>query len=162
MRYCYCPKCGEKLIEKEIGDEGLVPFCESCSVPWWDAFNTCIITAVTNEKNEVALLKQNYINITYYVCVAGHIKVGESAEESVIREVNFRMLQVQAHVGTRLITDGFRVDNKFRPLQDSQIVQLLDSLVDGCTRHSTRASYLQKRYAGIVCNQLQDCFVQTI
>lgn len=87
MKYIYCPKCGEKLIKKEIGDEGLVPFCESCSVPWWDTFNTCMITAVTNEENEVALLKQDYVNTTRYVCVAGHIKIGESAEESVIREV---------------------------------------------------------------------------
>ena len=55
MRYSYCPKCGKKLIEKEIGDEGLVPFCEVCSVPWWDTFQTCMITAVTNEKKEVAL-----------------------------------------------------------------------------------------------------------
>lgn len=116
MRYRYCPKCGEKLIEKEIGDEGLVPFCESCSVPWWDAFNTCIITAVTNEKKEVALLKQDYINTTYYVCVAGHIKVGESAEESVVREVKeelgldvekLQFIQTYPYEGKDMLMLGF-------------------------------------------------------
>lgn len=87
MRFTYCPHCGEKLIKKEIGDEGLVPFCGKCSVPLWDMFETCIITAVVNEENEVALLKQSYLTTTNYVCVAGHMKIGESAEETVVREV---------------------------------------------------------------------------
>ena len=87
MRFTYCPHCGEKLVKKEIGDEGLVPFCEKCSVPLWDMFVTCIITAVINEKNEVALIKQSYLTTETYVCVAGHMKIGESAEETVIREV---------------------------------------------------------------------------
>lgn len=87
MRFRYCPHCGNELIKKEIGDEGLVPFCENCSVPLWDMFETCIITAVINEFDEVALLKQSYVTTANYVCVAGHMKIGESAEETVIREV---------------------------------------------------------------------------
>lgn len=87
MRFTYCPHCGDKLIEKEIGDEGLIPFCEKCSIPLWDMFETCIITAVVNEEKEVALLKQSYVTTATYVCVAGHMKIGESAEETVIREV---------------------------------------------------------------------------
>lgn len=87
MRFTYCPHCGNELIKKEIGDEGLVPFCENCDVPLWDMFTTCIITAVVNEENEVALLKQSYMPTATYVCVAGHMKIGESAEDAVIREV---------------------------------------------------------------------------
>lgn len=87
MRFTYCPHCGEKLMKKEIGDEGLIPFCEACSIPLWDMFTTCIITAVVNEENEVALIKQSYLTTETYVCVAGHMKIGESAEETVIREV---------------------------------------------------------------------------
>lgn len=87
MRFTYCPHCGKELIKKEIGDEGLIPFCEKCSIPLWDMFETCIITAVVNEENEVALLKQSYVTTATYVCVAGHMKIGESAEETVIREV---------------------------------------------------------------------------
>ena len=87
MRFTYCPHCGNELIKKEIGDEGLVPFCEKCSIPLWDMFETCIITAVVNEYDEVALLKQSYVTTANYVCVAGHMKIGESAEETVIREV---------------------------------------------------------------------------
>lgn len=87
MRYTYCPHCGGKLIKKEIGDEGLIPFCETCSIPLWDSFTTCIITAVVNEQREVALIKQSYLTSASYVCVAGHMKIGESAEETVVREV---------------------------------------------------------------------------
>ena len=87
MRFTYCPHCGDKLIKKEIGDEGKIPFCERCSEPMWDMFRTCIITAVVNEEQEVALLRQNYVSTTSYVCVAGVMKMGESAEETVVREV---------------------------------------------------------------------------
>lgn len=87
MRFTYCPHCGEKLTKKEIGDEGLIPYCENCRVPLWDMFTTCIICAVVNEENEVALLRQNYVSTTNYVCVAGVMKLGESAEETAIREI---------------------------------------------------------------------------
>ena len=40
-----------------------------------------------NEYNEIALLRQNYVSATNYVCVAGIMKIGESAEDTVIREV---------------------------------------------------------------------------
>lgn len=87
MKFSYCPHCGEKLIKKEIGDEGLIPFCEACSIPLWDMFTTCIICAVVNEEKEIALLRQNYVSETSYVCVAGVMKLGEAAEETVVREV---------------------------------------------------------------------------
>ena len=87
MRFVYCPLCSSKLVSKKIGDEGMMPYCERCSVPWWDTFTTGIITAVVNEYEEVALLRQNYVSADTYVCVAGIMKTGESAEETVIREV---------------------------------------------------------------------------
>ena len=87
MHFNYCPYCGSKLINKEIGDEGMIPFCEKCNFPLWDMFTTSIIVAVINEENEIALLRQDYVSTTKYVCVAGIMKLGESAEETVIREV---------------------------------------------------------------------------
>ena len=87
MRFTYCPHCGTKLIGKEIGDEGVIPFCDRCNVPLWDMFTTSIIAAVVNEYGEVALLRQGYVSQTIYVCVAGIMKLGESAEETVIREI---------------------------------------------------------------------------
>ncbi|MGN0386517.1 MAG: NAD(+) diphosphatase [Lachnospiraceae bacterium] len=87
MRFTYCPHCGTELIGKEIGDEGIIPYCNNCNIPLWDMFTTSIIAAVVNEYGEVALLRQNYVSTTKYVCVAGIMKIGESAEETVIREV---------------------------------------------------------------------------
>ena len=87
MRFVYCPYCGEKLIKKEIGDEGLIPYCSSCQEPLWDMFTTSIICAVINEYNEIALLRQEYVSDTKYVCVAGIMKIGESAEETAVREI---------------------------------------------------------------------------
>ena len=87
MRFTYCPHCGEKLIKKEIGDEGLIPYCNSCKIPLWDMFTTCVICAVVNEQQEIALLRQNYVSTTNYVCVAGVMKLGESAEETACREI---------------------------------------------------------------------------
>lgn len=87
MHFTFCPHCGKKLIRKEIGDEGMIPFCEDCNIPLWDMFSTCVIAAVVNECGEIALLRQNYVSTTKYVCVAGIMKLGESAEETVIREV---------------------------------------------------------------------------
>ena len=87
MKFTFCPHCGHRLIQKEIGDEGLMPFCEQCSVPLWETFTTCVICAVVNEQNEVALLRQEYVSATKYVCVAGVMKPGESAEDAAKREI---------------------------------------------------------------------------
>lgn len=65
----------------------MIHYCEKCRIPLWDTFTTSIIAAVVNEYDEVALLRQNYVSTTKYVCVAGIMKIGESAEETVIREV---------------------------------------------------------------------------
>lgn len=87
MHFKYCPHCGTEAVQREIGDEGLMPYCEQCKIPLWDMFSTCIICAVVNEHREVALIRQNYISTANYVCIAGYIKMGESAEETARREV---------------------------------------------------------------------------
>lgn len=87
MKFIYCPQCGNKLEKKEIGDEGMVPYCEICKRPWFDMPYACTITLVINELEEVALIRQGYVSDQYYVCVAGYIQCGESAEESAGREV---------------------------------------------------------------------------
>ena len=50
-------------------------------------FSSCIIALVANEKQEVALLRQNYISTDYYNLVSGYMKPGETAEETAVREV---------------------------------------------------------------------------
>lgn len=88
MRFQYCPHCGKKAEMRQVGDEGVIPYCAACEVPLWDLFTTSIIAAVVNEYDEVALLRQDYVSTTNHVCVAGVMKPGESAEETVVREIS--------------------------------------------------------------------------
>lgn len=87
MQYDYCPKCGTKNVLKEIGDEGMVPWCETCKRPWFPTFSTCIIALAVDEEGDVAVLRQNYISAQYHVLVSGYMTPGESAEECAAREV---------------------------------------------------------------------------
>lgn len=87
MHFSYCPYCGTKAVKKEIGDEGQIPYCPGCKIPLWDMFTTSIIAAVVNEYHEIALLKQDYVSRANYVCVAGIMKPGESAEGAAVREI---------------------------------------------------------------------------
>lgn len=87
MRFKFCPDCGEKLILKQLGDEGDVPFCEKCEKPWFDMFPSAVIVLVVNEYGEAALLRQNYISTEYRNLVSGYMKPGETAEETARREV---------------------------------------------------------------------------
>jgi len=109
MRYNYCPKCGTKLIEKLTGDEGLVPFCETCNKLWFDSFADSSIILVVNEFDEIALLKQGYISDKYCTLVAGYIKPGETAEETAYREVEEEIgvsLETLEFIGTRWFPHG--------------------------------------------------------
>ena len=87
MRFIYCPICGSKLILKNIGDDGLTPYCDTCRQPRFDMFSTCVITLVINNEGKVALLKQNYISTEYRTLVSGYMIPGETAEEAAKREV---------------------------------------------------------------------------
>ena len=87
MKFTYCPDCGSELMEREIGDEGLIPFCETCSRPWFPLSYTCTITLVVNELGEIGLIRQGYVSATNFICVAGYMKLRERAEDTAAREV---------------------------------------------------------------------------
>lgn len=131
MHFTYCPHCGTKTITREIGDEGMIPYCESCETPLWDMFTTSVICAVINEENEIALLRQNYVSTEYSVCVAGIMKPGESAEEAAAREIEEEIgLKVQKLTYIHsypfdkkaMLMLGFRADVKKREFALSQEV----------------------------------------
>ncbi|MCI8423153.1 MAG: NUDIX domain-containing protein [Lawsonibacter sp.] len=88
MQFQYCPHCGTKSVPRQVGDEGLVPWCETCNLPLFPMFSSCIIAlAADEEAGEVALLRQSYISTQYHNLVSGYIKPGESAEVCAAREV---------------------------------------------------------------------------
>lgn len=131
MRFIYCPYCGDKLVKKEIGDEGLISYCNSCQVPLWDMFTTSIICAVINEYKEIALLRQEYVSETKYVCVAGIMKIGESAEETAVREIeeeiglkveSLRYIKSYPYDKKEMLMLGYRADVKKAELKLSSEV----------------------------------------
>jgi len=84
MNFCY--ECGTKLISKACGDEGMMPFCESCNTFRFPVFNCAIITAVLyKDLTKVALLQQYGKKAN--ILLAGYITKGETAEHTLIREV---------------------------------------------------------------------------
>ena len=86
MHHTFCPDCGQRLVDRTIGDEGLVPWCDVCQRPWFDSFSTCIIAAVMNSQGEV-LLQRETRRPDREVLVAGYMKPGESAEDAACREI---------------------------------------------------------------------------
>lgn len=126
MHFTYCPHCGEKLIDKEIGDEGMIPYCNQCRVPLWDMFTTSVICAVVNEYREVALIRQNYVSAANYVCIAGIMKPGESAEDAARREIKeeigqdvekLQYIQSYPYEKKAMLMLGFRADVKKKELR---------------------------------------------
>ncbi|WP_290086517.1 NUDIX domain-containing protein, partial [Muribaculum intestinale] len=87
MHYKYCPECGKKLIDKQAGDDGTVPYCTDCQRYWFDSFASCVIVMVVNEFHEIAMLHQSYISDEHETFVAGFMTPGETAEQAAVREV---------------------------------------------------------------------------
>lgn len=87
MDFNFCPRCGEKLRPKLCGDEGEVPYCESCKRPFFPFSYPCVICLCISEGgSEVALIKQGYVSENY-VNVAGYVKQGETSESAAVREI---------------------------------------------------------------------------
>ncbi|HIJ65460.1 MAG TPA: NUDIX domain-containing protein [Candidatus Hydrogenedentes bacterium] len=116
MEYRFCPKCGSRLCSRDIGDEGPTPFCGRCNQPFFDFARPSVLVLARNDKNEVALLRQRYVSATNWVLVAGFNKRGETAEETVAREVGeetgLRVTKCQYissyyHKGKKLLMLGF-------------------------------------------------------
>ncbi len=84
----YCQVCGQELVTREIGDEGSVPYCLTCKKPYLSHPATSVLVAVLNEKRQVVLLRQNYVSRSNWVLIAGYVKVGETLEQTVKREVH--------------------------------------------------------------------------
>lgn len=73
MRASFCPYCGLKLIKKEIGDEGLVPFCPKCNKPLFDHMIPCVIIICYTVDNKIVLAHEPNSPLPY-VLIAGYTK----------------------------------------------------------------------------------------
>ena len=83
----FCGECGMGLIEKFLESEGkMVPFCPNCNAFRFPLYNVCCSMIVMNRaKDHIVLIKQ--YGGEEYLLVAGYVNQGESAEETVVREI---------------------------------------------------------------------------
>lgn len=82
----YCAECGTELIEKELENEGLVPYCQHCQVYRFPQYNVAMSAIVYDELEKNILLIQQY-GKPNNVLVAGYVGRGESIEEALVREI---------------------------------------------------------------------------
>lgn len=122
MRFTFCPDCGEKLTQRDIGDEKNVAWCGNCNRPWFDMFYNCII-AIAHRDGKYALIRQKNGDGTTdenkFICVSGYIKPCETAEEAAVREVeeelglkavSCRLISTYAYHRKQMLMTGLSVE----------------------------------------------------
>ncbi|MGI6191713.1 MAG: NUDIX domain-containing protein [Eubacterium sp.] len=83
----YCIECGSPLELRTIPDEGPVPYCPACRAFRFPNFNVnCSMIVMNPKKDHIALIRQ--YGGSEYILVAGYVRKGEDAEDTVVREVN--------------------------------------------------------------------------
>lgn len=82
----YCRVCGNKLKDKYLKNEGTLPYCERCEEFRFRMFNTAISAIIYNPSGDKVLLIQQYKSRDN-ILVAGYVNLGESAEQTLIREI---------------------------------------------------------------------------
>lgn len=86
MTFEFCAKCGNKLEEIRCGDDDCKK-CPQCGQIYGSSPFPVVEVLVVNERNEILLLKQDYISKTKWTVVSGYMVDGETIEEAVAREV---------------------------------------------------------------------------
>ena len=69
---CYCFECGTALIEKELEEEGIVPYCPKCQQYRFPMYNVAVSMIVVDEETGKILLIQQYGKPSY-ILVAGYV-----------------------------------------------------------------------------------------
>lgn len=79
----FCGFCGEKTIPDRSGQAF---FCDACQHAFFPRINPCAIMLVVDGPR-ILLARNARYRTGFYSCLAGFIEVGESAEDTVRREV---------------------------------------------------------------------------
>lgn len=81
----FCIECGTQLIEKNLEQEGVVPYCTTCQQYRFPTYNVAVSVIILNPERDKILLIQQY-GYKRNILVAGYVNLGESPEEAVVRE----------------------------------------------------------------------------
>ena len=82
----YCIECGNKLIEKYLDKEGIIPFCTRCNEFRFPLYNVAVSMIVINKETSKILLIKQY-GKDRNILVAGYVSKGEALEDAVKREI---------------------------------------------------------------------------
>lgn len=93
----FCPECGGKLIEKELENEGLVPFCPACEQYRFPVYNVAVSMIVINRQTDQILLIKQY-GKPFYILVAGYVNRTETLEHAVAREIKEETGMTVSHI----------------------------------------------------------------
>jgi NAD+ diphosphatase len=83
----FCQICGKELEFKTLLDGSVEKYCSNCDQVFFDEPSPAVIVAVINDNN-ILLTRSIGWEHPYWGLVAGHVKSGETAEETAVREVN--------------------------------------------------------------------------
>ena len=82
----YCQECGTALIEKELENEGIVPFCPKCNQYRFPLYNVAVSMIVISRRTDKILLIKQY-GRPFFILVAGYVNRTESLEHAAAREI---------------------------------------------------------------------------
>lgn len=158
MTFKYCTKCGNLLDTKIIGDEGELPYCSICQIPYFEHIGLCTITCVVNEKNEVVLVRDKRSD--RFGLIAGYVKKHESLEESAIREIKEEsgiVIDEIQYAGSyyyeakELMMVGFYARTKSHDLElTNEIAEIKWSQIDDAVLELREGSIAQKIVRSII------------
>lgn len=80
----FCGRCGTATVAHAQGERARV--CPSCGFSSYPRINPCVIVAVTRGE-EILLARAQRFNRPMFSTLAGFIEAGETAEETLLREV---------------------------------------------------------------------------
>ena len=113
----YCGICG---CATTLDDNGQILICEQCSHQFFPRINPCVIMLVTRGE-EILLARSARFRSGYYSCLAGFVEIGETPEQTVLREVreetgveveNIRYVESQSWPFPSQLMLGFLADYK--------------------------------------------------
>ena len=80
----FCGRCGSPA---SVGKDERKMICPGCGNMVYPRINPSVIVAVYDDHNRLLMTKYRGRDVTWYVLIAGFIEIGESAEDTVRREV---------------------------------------------------------------------------
>jgi len=124
----YCCFCGRELILKTLFDGSKEKYCDDCDHVFFPTPSPCVIVMVTNA-NRVLLARGIGWKHHYWALISGHIRLGENAEETAVREVyeevglevsTLEFLRTYAAQGHDLLMIAFKVETQNTSIKKSK------------------------------------------